>query len=131
MILDTSALVAVLNAEAERRSFEELIAANDCSLSSVSYLEVSIVLSMKRGPEALHELDAWIETSEITVVPFTFVQARLARRAYLAYGKGRHKAGLNFGDCIAYALATDLSEPLLFKGDDLALTDVQSAKSIE
>ena len=120
MIVDTSAIVAILTAEPERTEFEELVASNTCSVSSVSYLETSIVLLNKLGVEAVAEMDAWIETADVTIVPFTQTQARLARNAYIAYGKGRHPAALNFGGCASYALAADRNEPLLYKGADFA-----------
>ena len=120
MIVDTSAIVAILTAEPERAEFEELVASNTCSVSSVSYLETSIVLLNKLGVEAVAEMDAWIETADVTIVPFTQTQARLARNAYIAYGKGRHPAALNFGGCASYALAADRNEPLLYKGADFA-----------
>jgi len=124
VIVDTSAVVAVLNDESQREQFERAIASSDCELSSVSYLEASIVMLHRRGEEALASLDAWIESSEITIAPFTPTQARLARNAYARFGKGRHRAGLNFGDCAVYALAIDRDDDVLYQGDDFAQTDV-------
>jgi ribonuclease VapC len=123
MILDTSAIIAVIEDEPDRRHFEELIASNECELSTVSYLEASIVLLHRRGEEALASLDTWIESAEISIVPFTPIQARLARNAYARFGKGRHRAELNFGDCAAYALAMDRGDTLLFQGNDFVHTD--------
>ncbi|MBC5799582.1 MAG: type II toxin-antitoxin system VapC family toxin [Candidatus Eremiobacteraeota bacterium] len=129
MIVDTSAVVAILNEENERDRFELAIASADCELSSVSYLEASIVLLHRRGEETLASLDTWIESAGIAVTPFTPSQARLARSAYARYGKGRHRAGLNFGDCAAYALAMDRDDDLLYQGDDFARTDVRTVQS--
>ncbi|MGH7707938.1 MAG: type II toxin-antitoxin system VapC family toxin [Vulcanimicrobiaceae bacterium] len=125
MIVDTSAVVAILNDEPDRDRFENAIAAAECEMSSVSYLEASIVLLHRRGEAALAPLDAWIESAGIEIVPFTPAQARLARNAYARYGKGRHRAALNFGDCAAYALAVDRDDELLYQGEDFALTDIQ------
>jgi len=124
LIIDTSAIIAIIENESEREHFEELIASHECYLSSVSYLEASIVLLHRRGEEALVSLDIWIESAEITILPFSPTQARLARNAYARFGKGRHKAGLNFGDSAAYALAMDRGDTLLFQGDDFVHTDV-------
>jgi len=126
VIVDTSAVVAILNDESERDRLERAIAASDCEFSSVSYLEASIVLLHRRGEQALASLDTWIESAGIRIAPFTPVQARLARNAYARYGKGRHSAGLNFGDCAVYALAMDRDDDLLYQGDDFARTDVQT-----
>jgi len=125
MTPDTSAVVAVLNDEPERAGFEAAIAASECVLSSVSLLEASIVLLHRRGEGALSSLDAWIESAGIRIEPFTAEQARLARHGYLRYGKGRHAAGLNFGDCASYGLAMERGESLLFKGEDFAKTDIR------
>ncbi|HTV74047.1 MAG TPA: type II toxin-antitoxin system VapC family toxin [Candidatus Acidoferrales bacterium] len=127
MILDTSVVVAVLENEPERKRFEELIAAKDCVMSSVSYLEASIVLLHRRGEAALASLDTWLESAGVDVLPFTAAQARLARNAYARFGKGRHLAALNFGDCAVYALATDRADSLLCQGLDFARTDVRSS----
>ncbi len=125
MILDTSAVIAVLENEPQRDRFEKLIASNECEMSSVSYLEASIVLLQRRGEEALASLDTWLESAGIEIVPFDAVQARLARSAYVRYGKGRHPASLNFGDCATYALAAERGDALLFTGDDFARTDIE------
>ena len=86
-----------------------------------------MVLSGRRGQAPVDALDAYLRKAGISVLPFTADHALLARQAFLRYGKGRHKAGLNFGDCIAYAAAKLEGMPLLFKGDDFALTDVEAA----
>lgn len=128
MILDTSAVVAILNDEPKREHFEEVIATNDCRLSAMSYLEASIVLIHRRGEEALATLDTWIESAGIEIVPFTASHARLARNGYLRYGKGRHRANLNFGDCAAYALAIENGEDMLYEGEDFTLTDARKVE---
>lgn len=128
MVLDTSALLAVLFDEPERRAFNEKIAAAiPRLLSAVSFVEASIVLAVKRGDAAVRELDLFLERAAVEIVPLDADQGRVARRAYGLYGKGRHPAGLNFGDCFAYALAKTTGEPLLFKGDDFNRTDVLPA----
>lgn len=128
MILDSSAALAVLLDEPERTAFRDRIAgARRRIMSSVTVLESTIALFAKRGEGALAELDEWIEAADIEVVPFTAEHARIARRAYVVYGKRSHPAALNFGDCAAYALAVTEGEPLLYKGNDFAQTDVESA----
>lgn len=117
----------MLEGEPERIPFEQLIASTACAVSSISYLEASIVLLNRRGEESLASLDTWIEGAEIEIVPFSAAHARLARNAYARYGKGRHAASLNFGDCATYALAVERDDTLLFKGDDFARTDVRPA----
>ena len=126
MILDTSAVVAVLTDEPSRAKLEALIAASECELSSVSYLEASIVLLNRRGEEALASLDTWLEAAGIKVTPFTPAQARLGRNGYARFGKGRHPAGLNHGDCASYGLAMDEGAELLFQGNDFGLTDIHT-----
>ena len=96
-------------------------------MSSVSLLEASIVLLCRRGEGSLAALDTWIESAGINVVPFTPAHARLARNAYARFGKGRHPAALNFGDCATYALAIDKGDQLLFTGKDFEQTDVRCA----
>ena len=125
MVLDTSALLAVLWNEPERRQFVEQIEAATVRLLSVAtFVETSIVLESRKGAEGVRELDAFLERANIELVDVTATHGRLARRAFATYGKGRHRAGLNYGDCLAYALAADTGEPLLFKGDDFQHTDV-------
>ena len=96
-------------------------------MSSVTLLETAIALVARVGESAIVDLDDWIESAEIDVVPFTPEQARAARRAYVVYGKRRHPAALNFGDCASYALAITENDALLYKGDDFAQTDVEPA----
>lgn len=128
MIIDTSALVAILLDEPERRAFTEAIeAAETRRLSAATLLETSIVIESRFGPEGARDLDHLVEAAGVELVPVDAEQVAIARRAFGRYGKGRHPAGLNFGDCFAYALAKTLAEPLLFKGDDLGRTDVEAA----
>ena len=125
MVIDTSALVAILQDEPERRTFNEAIeAAESRSISTVSFVEASIIIESRHGPDGTRALDLFISKSEISLVPVDSDQAHLARSAFRQYGKGRHPAGLNFGDCFSYALAKAFDEPLLFKGDDFTQTDI-------
>lgn len=130
MVIDTSALLAILLNEPERRAFAEAIeAADSCSMSAASLLETSLVIESRFGAEGSRDLDQLVEKARIELVPFDAEQLAIARRAFSRFGKGRHLAGLNFGDCFAYALARHLGEPLLFKGKDFALTDIEEAIS--
>jgi ribonuclease VapC len=128
MILDTSALVAVLYGEPEARDFVERIRAADvCQISVANHVELSMVIESQLGPNGARQADAFLRRAGVVVEPITIEQGDLARQAFLDFGKGRHKAGLNFGDCFAYALARATGEALLFKGDDFALTDIRRA----
>ncbi|MGH3562488.1 MAG: type II toxin-antitoxin system VapC family toxin [Mycobacterium sp.] len=129
MIVDTSAVIAILRAEDDAALYAGAIAGADVRrLSAASYLECGIVLDSQRDPIISRGLDELIEEAELVVEPVTERQARLAREAYADFGKGSgHPAGLNFGDCLSYALAIDLRQPLLFKGNDFGYTSVQSA----
>ena len=122
MIVDTSAIVAMLQLEPEATAFLKLLAPRkDSKLSAGSYLECGIVIDKAKDAAASADLDALINTLSIQIVPVTPEQAKIARQAYRDFGKwSGHKARLNFGDCFAYALAMDSGEPLLFKGDDFA-----------
>jgi ribonuclease VapC len=128
MVVDTSILVAVVLKE---EGYEELVfkiaEADARYLSAACYLEASIVLLRRRGTGIELELDRFILESEILIVPVTGTHARTGRQAFLEYGKGRHPAQLNFGDCFAYSLAVSRGEPLLFVGNDFSLTDVRRA----
>lgn len=127
MIIDTSALVAILYGEPEAERFTQHIhGANACRISVANHVELSIVVERQMGPEGLRQADVFIRRAGITIEPVTLEQGDLARQAFLDFGKGRHRAALNFGDCFAYALAKAMGEPLLFKGNDFALTDVKS-----
>lgn len=128
MIVDSSALLAMLLKEPEGRLIDKAIAdSGDCRISSGNYLETSIVALGRNGPDGLRDLDLLIARFRIEIAPFTESQAYLARQAFARFGKGRHPAGLNFGDCMAYALAKETGEELLFKGTDFGLTDVAVA----
>jgi ribonuclease VapC len=128
MIVDTSALVAVLYGEPEAREFVERIRAADvCRISVANHVELSMVVESQLGPNGARQADAFLRRAGVVVEPVTIEQGDLARQAFLDFGKGRHKAALNFGDCFAYALARATGEALLFKGDDFALTDIRRA----
>ncbi|MBL0158105.1 MAG: type II toxin-antitoxin system VapC family toxin [Bryobacterales bacterium] len=129
MTLDTSAIVAVLQDEAEADEFLALIGeAPRCLISAVSVLEAAMVLDGRRGGNAGAQLDQFLVRASIETVAFDEEQLVVARRAFRRFGKGRHPAGLNFGDCAAYALAQCSGEPLLFKGADFAATDVERVR---
>lgn len=128
MIVDASALLAILLQEPEAPDFAMRLAqASSSRMSVVNYLEAAIRIDQQNSVVATQAFDAFIEMSGIVVEPVTIDQTRIARRAYAQYGKGRHPASLNFGDVFAYALATSLGEPLLFKGNDFIHTDVKRA----
>jgi ribonuclease VapC len=129
MVIDSSALIAILRGEPEQKAFEAAIAsANVRLMSAVTKLEASIV-AIGSGPiEGAQDIDELLAILSVTIVPFEEHQADIARDAFARFGKGRHRAGLNFGDCAAYALAMAEAEPLLFKGTDFGATDVAVAK---
>jgi ribonuclease VapC len=128
VIVDSSALVAILLLEPERSKFEERIHdAPSCRISAANFVELSMVLEREFGSGAGPICEAFFRLAQIVVEPVTVEQAHLAIQAFRDYGKGRHPAGLNFGDCFAYALAKSTGEPLLFKGSHFAKTDVRSA----
>ena len=128
MIVDTSALMTILFGEYGAERYDETIAeATLCRMSIVSFVEAAMVLEGRQGTPAGQALDDYLDASNIELVPVTLDQARAARRAWRRFGKGNHPAGLNFGDCFAYALAETTREPLLFKGRDFALTDIEAA----
>ena len=131
MIVDSSALVAILRREPERQRFTQMLReAAEVRISAATYFEVSIVIDSARDPITSLMLDDLIENSKITIEPVTEEQARIARQAYRDFGKGSgHRASLNFGDCFVYALARVKREPLLYKGDDFVHTDLRSALS--
>jgi ribonuclease VapC len=132
MVIDTSALLAILLDEAERRAFNEAIeAAESRCMSTATFVETSIVIESRYGAEGVRDLDLLISKASIDLVALDVEQAHLARTAFGRFGKGRHAAGLNYGDCFAYALAKSLGEPLLYKGGDFSLTDVASAVASE
>ena len=128
MVIDTSALVAILQREPESRRFIEAIEAADARLLSVAtFVETSIVIDARYGAEGLRDLDHFISRAGIEMVAVDAEQGATAREAFGRFGKGRHRAGLNFGDCFSYALAISTGEPLLFRGDDFGHTDVATA----
>ncbi len=128
MIVDTSALVAILYREPEAPAFVQLIHdAGDIRMSVANYIKLSIVVEIQLGPHGLRQADAFLRRAGIIIEPVTAEHGELARQAFLDFGKGRHKAGLNFGDCFAYALAKATGEPLLFKGNDFSQTDIKAA----
>ena len=126
MILDSSAIVAVLRSEPDAPLFAKAITSAECCTSAVSYVESAIVIESGGDAIASRRFDDFFRAARITVEAVTPRQAEIARQAYRDFGKGRHKAGLNFGDCFAYALAKELDEPLLFKGDDFRRTDIEA-----
>jgi ribonuclease VapC len=129
MIIDTSALIAMLRADPDAEQFTRAIENSTRSrLSAANFLETAIVIDVTGDPIASRRLDDFVKEAEIQIEPVTEHQAHLARAAYRDFGKGsKHRAKLNFGDCFAYALAKDKGEPLLFKGSDFRHTDVKSA----
>ena len=127
MVIDTSALLAILQNEAERRAFNQAIESAEVRrMAAANWVEVSIVVEARYGPAGLRDLDLFVDRAGIELVAVDVEQAHEARRAFSRFGKGRHPAGLNYGACFAYALARVLGEPLLFKGDDFARTDAVS-----
>ena len=125
MVIDSSAVLAILNDEPERRTFNETIeSAESRAMSAATLVEISIVIESRFGAEGLRDLDLFIERAGIEVVSVDREQAYVARRAFSRFGKGRHAAGLNYGDCFSYALAVVRGEPLLYKGQDFGQTDV-------
>jgi ribonuclease VapC len=127
MVVDTSALLAILQDEPERRRFNEALESAAARLISVATLvETSIIIETRFGAEGLRDLDLLLERAGIEPVPVDLEQARAARSAWSRFGKGRHAAGLNFGDSFSYALARVLGEPLLYKGDDFSQTDIRA-----
>ncbi len=132
MIVDSSALLAILYREPDAARFEQVIATTaNCRMSVANALEASMVVEGRGGIEAGDELDAFLQSAGIELAPVTEEHLVAARRAWRRFGKGHHAAALNFGDCFAYALAEATGEPLLFKGDDFSRTDIPSALSAE
>ena len=130
MIVDKSALLAVLFAEPEAEDFARAIAGAEVSrMSAANLLEAGIVADGQADRRTGRQLDALVANFRLRIAPVTEDQVRIARQAYLDFGRGNHPAGLNFGDCFAYALAKATGEPLLFKGDDFARTDIRPYRS--
>ena len=127
MILDTSSLTAILFREREAALYTQLIHdADRCRISAPNFVELSIVIEGQLGPDAGRQCDVFFRRAGILIEPFSVEQAHLARQAFLDFGKGRHPAALNFGDCFSYALAKAVGEPLLFKGEDFRKTDIEA-----
>lgn len=128
MIVDSSALAAIMFREPDAETHKSLLRAEGALLSAASYVELSMVVDGRSSVLLTNGLDPMLEQLGVEIVPFTADQARIARDAFRRYGRGSgHPARLNFGDCIAYALAIERGEPLLFKGNDFAQTDVVPA----
>lgn len=129
MIVDASAVLAILFDEDDASRHALAIAdADACRMSAVNYVEAGINVDRQAGPASGRDLDNFIRRANIAIEPVTVEQAHVARQAYLDFGKGIHPAGLNIGDCFAYALAKTTGEPLLFKGDDFSRTDIPAAR---
>jgi ribonuclease VapC len=130
MVIDTSALLAIFLAEPERKPFlESILQAETRMISAANLLETGIVLEARRGEAAGREFDLFVVRANLQVASVDSEQAKLARSAWRKYGRGRHPAALNFGDCFAYALARALLEPLLAKSSHFALTDIETCPS--
>jgi ribonuclease VapC len=125
VVLDTSAILAILLDDGTAERLEQAIVEDPIKLvSAATVLEASIVIESRLGDAGGRELDLLLHKADVEIVAVTVDQVDVARDAYREFGKGRHPAGLNFGDCFAYALAKTVGEPLLFCGDDFAKTDV-------
>jgi ribonuclease VapC len=128
MIVDASAVLAILLAEEDAAAYGRAIAgAGSPLISAVNYVEAAVVIDSRGDAVASREFDRFMRRAGIQIVPVTAEHATLARQAYRDFGKGRHPAGLNFGDCFSYALAAASNKPLLFRGDDFSKTDIPSA----
>lgn len=128
MVIDTSAIVAIALNEPEAPAFEERIADAPVRLiSAATLLETAMVIETRLGEPGGAELDLWLNKADVQIAPVDAEHADVARRAWRRFGKGRHTAGLNFGDCFSYALAALTQEPLLFKGRDFTETDIEAA----
>jgi ribonuclease VapC len=126
MVIDTSAILAILQDEPERRRFSEALEGADIhSLSAASFVETSMIIESRYGSDGMRDLDLFIAKAALVLQPVDAEQAHIARQAFRQFGKGRHPAGLNFGDCFSYALARYTAEPLLFKGQDFSRTDIE------
>lgn len=128
MVIDTSVLAAIAFNEPEAAAFRERIADDPVRLiSAATVLEAAMVIETRLGEAAGADLDLWLYKAEVEIVPVTADHADRARRAWRRFGKGRHPASLNYGDCFSYALATLSGEPLLYKGNDFSQTDIDAA----
>jgi ribonuclease VapC len=128
MIIDTSAIVAILFNEDDAELYARAITrADSCRISAATFVETAIVVEAQTRNNGGRQLDAFIRRAGIAIEPVTEEQAHIARQAFIDFGKGRHPAGLNYGDCFSYALSKATREPLLFKGKDFAKTDLSAA----
>ncbi len=129
MIIDSSAILAILFGETEEKVFsDKILKTLNPKMSVANYLEVTCVLENRKNVFVSKYLDAFFEETKIQLMPVTVTQIKIAREAFRDFGKGsKSKAKLNFGDCFAYALAKEIKEPLLFKGNDFIHTDVRAA----
>jgi ribonuclease VapC len=128
MVIDTSAVLAILLSERDAERFAEAIdKAESCHMSAANFLEAALVIDTRGDPVASREFDLFFRRADFLIEPVSFEHAKAARQAYRDFGKGRHPAALNFGDCLAYALAKSLDQPLLFKGSDFSRTDIEAA----
>ena len=128
MVIDTSAIVAMLRNEPEALRLEKALVADPIRLvPATCVLEARMVLVSRRGEHALAEIDLWLGTIEANTIPVDADLVDLATQAWLTYGKGRHSAALNFADCLSYALAKRANEQLLFVGNDFSQTDIEAA----
>lgn len=129
MIVDTSVVIAILFDESDAATYAEAIASAEvCRMSAATFVEIAIVVEAQTKGTGSRQFDAFMRRSGIAIEPVSEEQAHLARQAFADYGKGRHAADLNFGDCFSYALAKATGEPLLFKGKDFSKTDVSRAQ---
>jgi ribonuclease VapC len=129
MIVDSSVIIAILRNEPDAAAMAEALQeASVRRVSAVTYVEAAVVADNDRNPLLSRRFDSLVRDAQMLVEPVTARQAEVARQAYRDFGKGRHRAGLNLGDCFAYALAKEKAEPLLFKGDDFSHTDVEPAE---
>ena len=130
MVIDSSAFIAILTGEPDAETYVRAIrSAASAHMSAATYLEIGVVVNSKGDAVAVARVDVLLNGLNIVVEPFTLEHGRIAREAHRQFGKGRHPAALNFGDCFSYALAKALGKPLLFKGNDFGQTDVASAIS--
>jgi ribonuclease VapC len=125
MVIDSSALVAIVHGEPEAKAMMKAMASTPGVISAVTLFESSMVVESRWGSSAMDRLKFFLDAASVEVIPFDETQAELARRAWKQFGKGRHSGRLNFGDCCVYALATLRGETILAKGDDFARTPIQ------
>jgi ribonuclease VapC len=129
VIIDTSAIIAILRDEPDAAAIGEILGRPQVRrMSAVTYVETAVVVDSNRNPVLSRRFDDLLRDVQIVIEPVTLNQARVAREAYRDFGKGRHRAGLNFGDCFVYALAKEKGESLLFKGEDFRHTDIEPAE---